>query len=182
MKLCQKVILTNSLKLSSVLVAGEILEAGDITQSYALSFHPYLLKAASEISFSKDCEPLSLELNLLITDDEHKKPLFEELSQTRSMLLVSEIIYGLVEALETFGFVLGSIEPQKAVLKIAFSSQERPKSALVGGLMLLKTSIDALLFVRGLKLGHAELMSLRVDSEIKNVLDHIFFERADGNW
>lgn len=180
MNLCQKVILTRSLKLSSALVPGETLEEGDLTKSYKLSFHPFSLKAASEISFSKDCAPVNFELNLLITDDEHRRPLFEALSQTRSLLLVSEIIHGLVEALEVFGFIFTGIEPQKSVLKIAFSAQESPRSALVGALMLLKTSIDSLLFVRGLKLGHAELDRPNVDSEMKNALEHIFFERADA--
>ncbi len=181
MKLCQKIVLTNALSLRTFLTQEVESDLVALNESCSLSFHPYLLRpfTEDEKAFAPLVAPLRLSLDLVIFDDEQKKPLLENLSGNRSLLLISEIIHGLVESLEVFGLEFTSIIPREHDLRIAFSTKGlNHEKSLIGALMMLKTAIEALLFVRGLVIGHAQLITApSVDQKIKAIIDHIFYER-----
>jgi hypothetical protein len=105
MKLVQKIVLTNTLSLRTFLTLEAESDLVALAEPRELSFHPYLLRPfiEEEQPWAPLLAPLRLSLDLIIIDEEHKKAIFTNLSDNRSLLLISEIIHGLVESLEVFG-------------------------------------------------------------------------------
>ncbi|MCA9507682.1 MAG: hypothetical protein KC505_04575 [Myxococcales bacterium] len=179
MKLCQKVTLDKRHMLNMSLVVQDDAAASWLTKAHELSFYPFSLRAHSDLELEGVSKACKLELTIIISDNEQNKPIFKGLSSTSSLLLVAEIIQGLTECIEVFGFKLEQIQAQEIFLKISLSSEARPKGEVLGALMLLKTSINALLFVRGLELRHAKLVQSSFEQESTNIIEKIFYERAD---
>lgn len=160
MKLCQNIILKNGLAISTFIGNDKLENLQALSGKIELSFYPFTLQVFSERKRSKALleKTLVFSLNIKISDDEHKKPIFSGLSPNRSLLLISELIQNLQESCSAFGLHLLLIQALDTMLEIRFSSASmKDVDELVGALLLLKYSLDGQLFVRGLKIDEGYL-------------------------
>lgn len=180
MKLHQNLLLCKDLGIETMLSSSQLLlpNLRSLIGPYDFSFHPYLVMTYAEHELDLLQESKSLlefRLDLLINDDEHHKPIFDSISQNRSLLLIAEFNSCLNEALSTLGLSILSLVNKNLRLSISlktllpFSYQQ-----FIGAVMIVLNSVDSLLFLRGLALSQVEIEFFKpIDSRINFILKNM---------
>lgn len=189
MKLCQRIILDSKKGVSTSLWGGP--EKPDpeylferLCSPCELSFHPYVLEAFASCSklWSQALPtPLIITWGVKIIDDDQHQPLYNNLSSNRCLLLLSETLLGMQEAIDAVGLRLARLEPEPSNNLLTFyleNKSNRSAGTLTGAALLLSTAFDSLLFVRGLVIKESTLElsqgQEKVDPELAQVLSDIF--------
>lgn len=174
MKLCQKIVLDESQNIRIIINGDGHDDEKALTKPIEMSFHPFLLQAFSKISLSHmEIGYSTFNLSFTIVDDEREKPIFFGLSPNHSVLLIAELIQGIKEAFNTLGLIFHALEPKNNECVLSLAWPQGKAHELVGTMMILKASIDSLLFVRGLRLKDLSLENTREMGEIGSILQKI---------
>lgn len=178
MKLEQHVRLLNDYSLTTWLSKAnkEVLDHEHIGGPIELSFHPFNINIYAQEILKEVIldEEISFEWLIRIEDDEEGKALLSFRSENRALLLLSEILEGIFEALAYTSFTMVTIKPNKGMLDISLSMKKNSKAAdLIMGSVLLCVVLDSLLFCRGLRIGHSAI-SFKGECRYSSILQAIY--------
>ena len=135
-------------------------------------FHPYKVLALFDKKYElKELPPnlIKLSLNILIVDEELKKPFLLDITASHALLMLSEFIKDIYECFHKVNWNLTKVTPnQSAYLDFSLEiSNITSVSALIGQALIIGGLLESLLCARGLMIKN---LILEPNSNIDQVL------------
>ena len=91
-------------------------------------------------------------------DEDAGRPLLANCSQERSLLLISEVVFGITEFCEKINMTIVYLRPQAEYLQICLSSEKNISEAeLLRNVALFRLNLDSLFCARGLIMANTSL-------------------------
>lgn len=141
---------------------SDLILGGPYQVSFSQSF--YVALRSEDFVLDKNIIKDDLELAWVISivDDLEGKPLLDNISNRRSILLMGEMLFGIAEGLSIVGFSLNSLEPNAKINSLSIN-YVIPKglslATTIGSTICLVNMIDSLLFARGLSLANPRIVA-----------------------
>ena len=161
----------------SIVVSPVVDHDGREVKSLRLSFYPYLLAAKvdpSAAGFELLLEPKKVRFVVGAVDEERHEPFLRPNMQSTALLLMSEVVHGVYEAVEGVGFrfLQTSCDPDANLIYFEWQSHSKAAHAeFLRAVAQVYKAIEYLLFARGLLIDRCHVHLEPFDNEDRHVVD-----------